>query len=150
MRLLSLYGKIVTFKSPVRSKIIYIVSMSKIPKEIGKLIEKIHSDFIWDKKWPNIKHSTLIGDDSKGGLKDIDILSRFKSLHLFWLKRLFGENYHPWKLIPLHYINIVSSDTLVFLQNLDILLIVSKMFQISTKILSSTDAKYLYLHLKHP
>ena len=71
-------------------------------------------------KRPNIKHSTLIGDYAKGGLKDIDILSKFKSLHLFWLKRLFDENYHPWKLIPLHYINIASSNTLLFLPNLDI------------------------------
>ena len=93
--------------------------MSNIPKEMVKLIEKIHRDFIWDKKRPNIKHSTLIGDDSKGGLKDIDILSKFKSLH-FWLKRLFDENYHPLKLIPLHYINIASSNTLLFLPNLDI------------------------------
>ena len=39
MRLLSLYGKIVTFKSLVLSKIICIASMSNIPKEIVKLIE---------------------------------------------------------------------------------------------------------------
>ena len=33
MRLLSLHGKIVTFKSLVLSKIIYTASMSNIPKE---------------------------------------------------------------------------------------------------------------------
>ena len=72
MRLLSLYGKIVTFKSLVLSKIIYIAYMSNI----------------WYKKRPNIKHSTLIGDDSKGGLKDIDILSKFKTLLLFLFKEV--------------------------------------------------------------
>ena len=66
MRLLSLCGKIVTFKPLVLSKIIYTASMSNVPKE----------------KRPNIKHSTSIGNYAKGGLKDIDILSKFKS-HLF-------------------------------------------------------------------
>ena len=94
--------------------------MSNIPTEIIKLVEQIHKDFIWNKKRPSIKHTTLIGDYSIGGLKDVDIPSKFKSLHLSWLKRLFDDNFHPWKQIPLHYIKSASSNTLLFLPNLHI------------------------------
>ena len=94
--------------------------MSRIPKTIITLIDGIHHDFIWNRKRANIKHSTLIGDYSLGGLKDVDIHSKFKSLHLSWLKRLSDCNFHPWKLIPLYYLNSASSNTILFLPNLSI------------------------------
>lgn len=119
MRLLSLYGKITSFKAMVFSKVICIASMSNIPNDVVKLVVNIHRNFIWSNKRPNIKHSTLISDYEKGGLKDIDIESKFKSLHLCWLKRLFDNSFHPWKQIPLFYINSMSSNSLMFLPNLD-------------------------------
>ena len=120
MRFLSIYGKIVIFKTLALSKIVYIGCMSNVPEEIIKFLEQIHKDFIWDKKRPNIKHSTLIADYSKGGLKDIDITSKFKSLHLSWISRLFDDNFHPWKNIPLFYYNTLSSNTSLFNPNLHI------------------------------
>jgi hypothetical protein len=69
--------------------------MATVPTDIIKLLETIHRDFVWDKKRPNSKHLTLISDYSKGGLRDIDIHSKFKSLHLNWLNRLFDDNFHP-------------------------------------------------------
>ena len=92
--------------------------MSWIPNNFIDMIEKIHNDFIWNNKRANIKHSALIGDYSKGGLKDVDICSKFKSLHLNWLTRLYDSNFHPWKLIPLYFLNSVSSNTLLFHPNL--------------------------------
>ena len=80
MRFLTLYGKTIIFKSLAFSKIM-------LPADIIKLLENIHKDFVWDKKRPNIKHSSLISNPC-GGLKDIDIPSKFKSLHLNWLNRL--------------------------------------------------------------
>ena len=118
MRCLSLLGKIIIFKSLALSKVIFIASMSCIPSDFLKTIENIHKDFIWDRKRPNIKHTTLVGDYSKGGLKDIDIPSKFKSLHLNWLRRLYDNNPHPWKLIALYYINSVCSDSILFVPNL--------------------------------
>ena len=118
MRPLSIYGKIVIFKTLALSKIIYVACMSTVPDLIAKLVEQIHKDFIWNKKRCNIKHSSLIAEFSKGGLKDIDIPSKFKSLHLGWIKRLFDDNFHPWKNIPLHYIKSVSYNTSLFLPNL--------------------------------
>ena len=92
--------------------------MAIVPTDIIKLLETIHRDFVWDKKRPNIKHLTLISDYSKGGLRDIDIHSEFKSLHLNWLNRLFDDNFHPWKQIPLFYFKRVSKDFHLFHPNL--------------------------------
>ena len=69
--------------------------MATVPAVIIKLLENIQKDFVWDKKRPNIKHSSLVSNYSCGGLKDIDITSKFKSLHLNWLNRLFDDNFHP-------------------------------------------------------
>ena len=120
MRILSLAGKVVVFKTMALSKVIYIGCMSNIPNSIIKLLEKIHKDFIWDKKRPNIKHLTMIADYSKGGLKDIDITFKFKALHLSWVNRLLDDNFHPWKKIPLYYFNSISSNTCLFHPNLHI------------------------------
>ena len=108
---MTLYGKIIVFKSLAFSKLIYVASMSSVPSDIIKLLESIHKNFVWDNKRPNIKHTTLVNDYSSGGLKDIDISSKFKSLSLNWLVRLFDNNFHPWKLIPLYYIKRVSRDS---------------------------------------
>ena len=43
----------------------------------------------------------MIADYEEGGLKDFDIVSKFEALRLTWVKRLFDENHHPWKNIPL-------------------------------------------------
>ena len=120
MRFLSLYGKIIIFKSLAFSKIIYIASMATVPADIIKLLENIHKDFVWDKKRPNIKHLSLIRSYPCGGLKDIDIPSKIKSFHLNWLNRLFDNNFHPWKQIPLYYLKRVSKKFDLFHPNLSV------------------------------
>ena len=81
MRCLSLHGKIVTFKTLAVSKIIYISYLTSVPSDVIQTLCAIKKSFIWDGKRPKIKHSTLINDYQKGGLKDIDIGSKFKALH---------------------------------------------------------------------
>ena len=100
MRNLSLIGKITIFKTLAISKIIYISYMSCVPDEILYQLKNIHKDFIWGGKKAKIKHSTLIADYSQGGLRDIDIDTKIKALQLAWIKRLFDNNYHPWKILP--------------------------------------------------
>ena len=115
---MTLYGKIIVFKSLAFSKLIYVAAMSSVSSDIIKLLESIHKNFVWDNKRPNIKHTTLVNDYSLGGLKDIDIPSKFKSLRLNWLVRLFDKNFHPWKQIPLYYIMRVSRNFNLFHPNL--------------------------------
>ena len=118
MRFLTLHGKIIIFKSLAFSKVIYIACMSTASSDIINLLETIHRDFIWDKKRPNVKHLTLISDYCHGGLKDVDIPSKFKSLHLSWVNRLFDNNFHPWKQIPLYFFKQFFKTSNLFCPNL--------------------------------
>ena len=70
---LTLGGRIQVFKSLIVSKLVYASSVQYISGDVVKDIRKIQKDFIWRGKQPKIKHSTLIGNFEKGGLKDIDI-----------------------------------------------------------------------------
>ena len=104
-RNLSLSGKIMVFKSLVFSKIIFISFLNKVPNGILKKIQEIQQDFIWNGKTPKVKHNALIANYENGGLKSLDILAKFESLRLSWVRRLYDENYHPWKNIPLKMIH---------------------------------------------
>ena len=66
----------------------------------------LQKEFIWSGKTAKIKHSTLVYDYEQGGLKDIDVKTKIKSLQLSWVRRLYSQNYHPWKHIPLKLIQI--------------------------------------------
>jgi hypothetical protein len=99
------FEKITVFKSLAFSKIIFISYLNDVPVTIVKKIEQIQNDFIWNGKKPKIKHTTLINDYEEGGLKDIDIESKFSSLHMSWIRGLFDKNFHPWKNIPLKLFN---------------------------------------------
>ena len=57
----------------------------------------MHKDFIWDGKWAKIKHCTLIGDYIDGGLKDVDLVSKFTSIKFIWIRKMPDtNNFHPW------------------------------------------------------
>ena len=89
-------GEISVFRSLAFSKIIFISYLSNVPNSIINKIEALHKDFIWNGKTPKVKHTTLICNYEDGGLKDIDIKSKLKSLHMSWIKRLYNQNFHPW------------------------------------------------------
>ena len=60
-------------------------------------LQSMHKDFIWDGKRAKIKHCTLIGDYTDGGLKDVDLVSKFTSLKFIWIKKMLDtKNFHPW------------------------------------------------------
>ena len=46
------------------------------------------------------KHSTLANSYEDGGLKDVDVFSKVIRLQCSWIKRLYDENFHEWKIIP--------------------------------------------------
>ena len=75
-RWLSLAGKFQTFKS---SKPVYIATMKNTPPFVKEELQALHRDFIWGGRRPKSEHSTLIGSHEKGGFKDIDLTSKFKS-----------------------------------------------------------------------
>ena len=97
---LTLGGKIQVFKSLIASKPVYIATMKTVPKFVVDSMQALHRGFIWNSKKPKIKHSTLIGNYSDGGLKDIDSTSKLESLKFSWIKRLMDTtDFHPWKVL---------------------------------------------------
>ena len=87
-RFLSLAGKIQIFKSLIASKPVYVATMKHLPQEILDDLQSMHKDFIWDGKRAKIKHCTLIGDYIDGGLKHVDLVSKFTSLKFIWIRTI--------------------------------------------------------------
>jgi hypothetical protein len=118
MRSLTLAGKITVLKSLIFSKIVFVSFLSNKPKCIIKNLIKLKCEFLWDGKPPKIKHSALVGSYERGGLKDIDIEKRIKALRISWVKRLYDETEHEWKIIPKFFLDKFSSN--IFYPNLKI------------------------------
>ena len=108
MRHLTIEGKITVFKSLAISKIVYLSLLTSVPKSITDELKIIQKSFLWGKKKPKIKHQTLCNDFKDEGLKNVDIEHKIESLKCSWIKRLYDENFHEWKIIPntLHQQNI--------------------------------------------
>ena len=89
------------FKTLAISKIVYLALITNVPKVI---VEELQ--IIIKKKKKKIKHKTLPNTFETGGLKSVDINLKVISLQCFWVKKLYDENFHEWKIIPLHLIRI--------------------------------------------
>ena len=96
------------------------VCVTQIPTSTINLLAKIEMEFIWKGKNPKIKNSTLCNDYEYGGLKNVDIFSKVVSLQCSWIKRLFDNNFHQWKLIPLYLIRQYLGKNFKFHSNLEI------------------------------
>ena len=84
-----------------------------------KIIKK--KNFLWDhQKW-EIKQNTLRNDCKDGSLKTVDIEDKIAGSKRFWVKQLYTENHHEWKIIPLLYINNKLFKKFKFHSNLNIL-----------------------------
>ena len=104
MRRLKLEGKIVIFKTIAISKIVFQAFITTVPKHIVNELKKIQKAFFWNNSSPKIKHETLCNDYKDGGLKIVDILSKIIALQCSWIRRLYDNPFHEWKLIPLYLI----------------------------------------------
>ena len=62
----------------------------------------------------------LRNDYEYGGLKNVDIFSKVVSLQCSWIKRLFDNNFHQWKLIPLYLIRQYLGKKIKFHSNLEV------------------------------
>ena len=105
MRNLSTEGKMVVFKTLAISKLVYLPLLTVIPNHITDEVAKIQKSFIWHDSSPKIKHETLRMEFKAGGLKSVDIRFKFVSLQCSWVKKLYDDCFHEWKIIPLHLLN---------------------------------------------
>ena len=92
--------------------------MTPLPSLVIELLKRIQKEFLWKRKIPKIKNTTLCNDFENGGLKNVDIISKIISLQCSWIKRLFDKNFHQWKIIPLHLIRKYLGKNFKFHSNL--------------------------------
>ena len=114
-RYLILSGKIQVFKSLIASKPVYIARMKLYQNMLW-----LHRNFIWNCKKPKIKHSTLIGYYSDGGLKDIHLTFKLESLKFSKIKQLRDTtDFHPLKVLANQILKPVGGSS-IFHSNLSL------------------------------
>lgn len=87
-RRLTLMGKVLIAKSYGISNLIYSMSCTDCTTKTLKEAQKCINNFIWSNKPPKIKHSVMIQDNDRWGLKAPDLINMQKSLRLAWISRL--------------------------------------------------------------
>ena len=117
-RNLALEGKLVIFKTAL-SKITFLSQVLVIPNQIIDALKQIQKDFLWNSFSPKVKHETICKDFQYGGLKNVDIKSKIVSLQCSWIKKLYDESFHEWKIIPLTLIKNTFVECFIFHSNLD-------------------------------
>ena len=120
MRDLSVAGKITVFKTLAISKIVHLAILKTIPNSIIKEQSKIQKEFIWKTRNPKTKYGTLCKKYANGGIKNVDIMCKVVSLQCSWITRLYNNNSHNWKIIPLHMITQKLGKKFLFHSNLDL------------------------------
>ena len=99
MRYLWIAGKITVFRTLAISKIVHLPSVKIIPNSIIQELNKIEKEFILKTRNPKTKHDNLCKNNENGGLKNVDIIYKVVSLQCSWIKRLYDNNSHNWKVI---------------------------------------------------
>ena len=119
-RNLSLEGRITVFKSLAVSKITHLALVKTMPPSILDQLNKMQKNFIWNGLNPKTKNSTINNNYENGGLKNVNIAAKISSLQSSWIKRLFDENFHDWKILPLYIIHKSLGKKFVFHSNLKV------------------------------
>ena len=73
-----------------------------------------------ERKKAKIKHSTPYKGYEKGGMKNVDLRNKITSMQCSWVKRLFEDDFHDWKVIPLFLIGKHLVKNFKFHNNMDI------------------------------
>ena len=153
---LSMLGKILVCKAHGMSNLIYSLSNQVTHIETIKRAQGIIARFVWNEKPPKVKHTALVAQIDKGGLKYPDIEMYDHALKLSWLKYITAnahwniimdshiEKYGDWNLVlkcnmnikhfklPFFYVNILKIFRTHFVQEqADYLLWNNKMVKIN-------------------
>ena len=118
LRNLTLEGKIIIFKSLALSKLVYTAQVMQVSDSIIDKIKQIQKDFLWSSEKPKVKHETICNAFRNGGLKNMDVNDKIKRLKCSWIRRLYDDKFHEWKLIPQYLIKNVFGLNFIFHSNL--------------------------------
>jgi hypothetical protein len=96
---LSLKGKISVINNLAISSLIYICSVTSVPKRVVKEVNTLLFDFLWNGGSHKIASTVITQNIQDGGLKMVDFESKVKSLKISWLNRILSPNKGNWKKI---------------------------------------------------
>ena len=71
-----------------------------IPSYIISEIISIQKKILWQNSDPKIRHETLCTQYKEGVLKNVDIAKKIISLLCSWVRRLHGDFFYEWQIIP--------------------------------------------------
>ena len=75
-------------------------AMKSLPQDVLDELQRMQKEFLWQGKRAKIKHSTMIESYEKGGLEDVDLVSKFQSLRIIWVRKILDNaNFHLWMAI---------------------------------------------------
>ena len=117
MRNLTSKGRIVVFKTLAILNIFFLALLTKIPDQVVKELETMQKSFLWKDSTPKIRNETTCKYYKDGGLKNVDISYKIVSLQCSWIRKLYDNNFHECKLIPLHLIAMSFISKLEFHSN---------------------------------
>ena len=120
MRQLTLEGRITVFKYLAISKVIHLLLITKLRNNTIDLMYEIQKNFIWQSKMAKIKHSTLCNGYENGDLKNVDLKNKITIIQCSWVKRLFEDDFHNWKVISLFLIGKHWGENFKFHNNIDL------------------------------
>ena len=120
MRQLTLEGIITIFKSLAVSKVLHLFLITKLLNNAIGLLHKIQKTFIWQGKKAKIKHNALCNAYKMVGIKNVDLRNKITRMQCSWVKRLFEDDFHDWKVIPLLLIGKKLGNNFKFHNNIDI------------------------------
>ena len=117
---LTLAGKIQIFKCLAFSKTLYACTMLSPSKQFIDQINSLKKDFVWRRKRPKIKHSTLIGDYKERGYKDVDIEAKIVALKITWINKLMQMDFMHGKQLQIFFLTkLVSGVFFIITLNLE-------------------------------
>ena len=90
-RNLSILGRILLAKAQGMSNLIYTLSTQFTDVKWIAEAHKCIRNFIWNNRPPKVKHSTLITNQDRGGLRAPDIFMYNKAIKLAWIKRILEK-----------------------------------------------------------
>ena len=92
--------------------------MSNVPKSIIEQLKRIQNEFLWNGSNPKIKYNTLSLDFKNGGLKNVDVDKKIISLRCSWVRKMYDNTCHDWKIIPSFLVKKYLGENFQFHSNL--------------------------------
>jgi hypothetical protein len=100
---ITLLGRVTVLKTLASSQLWHVASVCPAPASIIKSLQDQAWSFLWKGSSRGaVTRRVCLAPRELGGLGMIDIKHTIQSLHLQWLKKLYGPPILPWKALALH------------------------------------------------